>query len=114
MIEYKDTLKCTETIKEFNEENTEFKKFDSGKSRVDLIDPKFLLGIGKILSLGAMKYGEDNWKSCEDPERYYGAIFRHILESKMGVTEDHESGEDPLLHAAASLMFYYVLKNKED
>lgn len=92
----------------------EFKKFDTGKSRVDLIDPHFLLDLGDILSLGATKYGPDNWKNCEDAQRYYAATLRHLFQYKSGQKLDDESGKSHLLHAAASLMFYEVLTRDND
>lgn len=93
-------------------------KHDRDKSRVDLVTPEFILGIGMVMKYGAEKYGEGTWKDLPDAEkRYYGATLRHLLQSKQGEARDRESGIDHLLHAAANIMMLYYCKthgnNKE-
>ena len=34
----------------------EFKKFDSEKNRLELIEPQFIEGLGKVLTYGSLKY----------------------------------------------------------
>jgi len=83
-------------------------KADDGKSRVDLIDPEFILGLGDVLAFGAEKYSDEGWKKIEDKHnRNYGSAMRHLLQWKAGQTADEESGKSHLLHAAYNLMVLY-------
>ena len=56
---------------------SEFKKFDSGKCMVSLVDPEFTLGVGQILTFGAKKYAPNNWKLATDLTRIKDAAYRH-------------------------------------
>lgn len=82
-------------------------KFDADKPRMDLIEPEFLEGLAKVLTLGASKYAPNSWKTdVSEPERrYYAAALRHLLAWKKGEKTDHESGLSHLYHAACNLMF---------
>lgn len=86
--------------------STGFKKFDSGKSRMELLDPGFLLEMGRVMAMGAQKYGEGNWELCEDPSRYLGAMLRHVMEAleKGSDCEDVESELATMAHAAINCM----------
>lgn len=37
-------------------------KFDSGKPCFSLIEPNFALELAKVLTMGAEKYGPEDWK----------------------------------------------------
>jgi len=88
-------------------------KHDNGKSRVDLIEPCFMLGMGHVLQFGAEKYGEDNWRSGIKVRRNIGAAMRHILSYLHGQDKDGESGLSHLFHAAVDLMFaHWTVCNK--
>lgn len=82
-------------------------KFDNNKPRMDLIEPEFLEGMAKVLTLGASKYAPDSWKTqVPEPERrYYAAALRHLVAWKKGEKIDSESGLSHLHHAACNLMF---------
>lgn len=82
-------------------------KFDNNKPRMDLIEPEFLEGIAKVLTLGASKYAPDSWKTqvAEPERRYYAAALRHLMAWKKGEKTDPESGLSHLHHAACNLMF---------
>ena len=54
-------------------------KDDQEKNRLDLIEPEFIEGVGKVLTFGADKYEPNNWQKVEDAEnRYYAAAMRHL------------------------------------
>lgn len=84
-------------------------KFDQGKPRVDLIDPRFLLELGEVLGFGAEKYEENSWQgiAAATPERYQAAALRHLYQYGTGEKIDKESGKSHLVHAACNLMFLY-------
>lgn len=90
-------------------------KFDKGKSRVDLIDPRFLLELGEVLGFGAEKYEENSWQgvAIATPECYRAAALRHMCQYNSGEKVDKESGKSHLVHAACNLMFLYWSDNNE-
>lgn len=89
-------------------------KFDNNKPRMDLIEPEFLEGIAKVLTLGASKYAPDSWKTqVSEPERrYYAAALRHLVAWKKGEKTDPESGLSHIYHAACNLMFLEYFERK--
>lgn len=72
-------------------------KFDSEKTRLELIAPYATEQMGKILTSGAKKYGDRNWEKGMAFSRIIGAIKRHTLAIERGEDFDKESG---LLHSA--------------
>lgn len=90
------------------------KKYDAGKSRVDLVEPAFIFDVANVLSYGAAKYGEQNWQHVENgQDRYYAAALRHLLAHRSGQVLDDESGQTHLAHAATNIMFLSYLLTKE-
>jgi hypothetical protein len=81
-------------------------KHDQGKTRYDLVNPRFLEALAKVLTMGASKYGANNWKDVDDFEaRYTAALHRHINQWQQGEELDQESGLHHLAHATCNLMF---------
>lgn len=81
-------------------------KFDTGKNRLDLIEPEFIENVGEVLTFGADKYEPNNWQKVEDPvNRYYAATLRHLLAWRRGEKIDPESGLNHLSHVATNIMF---------
>jgi len=64
---------------------------DSGeKPRIELISPYALLREGEWMRLGAIKYGEGNWKRGMPFVRTIGSLLRHTIYYLMGDNkEDH-------------------------
>ena len=91
-----------------------FMKHDSGKNRLSLIDPAFILLLGEILTFGAEKYEANNWQKCEDTSRYEDALLRHIYAYLSGEKVDPESGMSHLGHAAFGLMCLNYFDNKDN
>lgn len=82
------------------------RKEDKGKLRYSLIPPIVLSEMALMLTLGAEKYTDDNWKFVEDPQiRYMDALFRHIEAYRSGELLDNETGESHLSHAIINLAF---------
>ena len=96
-----------------DEADTKGKKYDSDKLRYDLIDPKFEENLAKVLTFGAKKYGDNNWKKVTPLEdRYYAALRRHLSAWRQGELNDEESGQRHLAHAACCL--YFLFMNDEE
>ena len=59
---------------------SEGRKFDGEKPRMYLLPPKAIQEVAKVLTFGAQKYDEDNWKKLDNLQnRYTGASLRHIF-----------------------------------
>jgi len=86
-------------------EKTPFMKDDGNKNRLELIEPAFIKGLGKVLTLGAEKYDTDNWKKVDDKDRYKGALLRHVMAYLDGEEHDPETGLSHLYHAQCNMMF---------
>jgi len=85
----------------------EAKKFDEGKIMVDLLVPEFLEAVAKIMTMGAKKYGSDNWKKNLKQNRILAALYRHVLAWHKGEKYDEESGLNHMGHVACNAMFLY-------
>ena len=83
----------------------DFTKHDADKIRLELIPPSLLRAVGTILTFGAKKYDDDNWRKCEKWSRYYGALLRHLNAWWDGEDLDSESGHSHLWHAGCCLAF---------
>ena len=82
-------------------------KGDGGKYQPRLLMlsmPNTLEGVSRVLTYGANKYSPDNWRKVED-ERYWDALYRHLLSYHKGQKVDEETGESHLYHALCCLMF---------
>ena len=89
-------------------------KYDEDKLRYDLIPPLALAELVKVLTHGAKKYGDDNWRNVQDSKkRYFAAAQRHQWQHKQGIIRDDapDAKGSPGSHcshiacAIASLMF---------
>ncbi len=87
---------------------SEFKKFDSGKVRFELIEAEYTKGLAQVLTFGAEKYEAFNWQKANDPENLLclrGAIERHLNSYFNGDKLDPETGLSHLYHANCGMMF---------
>tara|TARA_B110000858_G_scaffold190801_1_gene239247 strand:+ start:260 stop:691 length:432 start_codon:yes stop_codon:yes gene_type:complete len=87
------------------------KKFDSEKPKMYLLPPKATVEVAKVLTFGAAKYDEDNWRKLEDAQkRYSGGALRHIFSHLDGELDDPETNCSHLAHAICCLMFKLELE----
>ena len=91
-------------------------KHDQGKVRVELLSPIALEEIAKVLTFGAKKYGDNNWRKGLNYTRLIGAAFRHLLAFMRGEDMDPESGLNHLAHLGCCVMMLLeqVLLGKEE
>lgn len=94
-------------------------KFDAGKPRMDLLSPYALQELSKVLSMGAVKYGDYNWQEGIKYSRILAAILRHTMAYMSGESTDPESGLSHIAHVMCNCMFLlhfekYGLKELDD
>lgn len=86
--------------------NNQEVKADAGKIRPTLVPTEAIRAIATIRQFGVMKYKDpDNWKKVE-PERYWDALYRHLLacvDDPLSI--DEESGLPHLWHLACNAAF---------
>lgn len=81
-------------------------KFDTLKTRWDLLPLTMLKQIVDVLTFGAQKYSDDNWKMIPNAKaRYFAAMMRHVEQWQSGEQKDEESGFNHLAHAGCCLLF---------
>lgn len=81
------------------------RKDDSEKNRLDLLSPWATEGLGRVLTHGAKKYADHNWRKGMDWSRLIAAAKRHLLAFEKGEDIDPESGHPHIDHAAACIHF---------
>jgi len=81
-------------------------KNDKDKPRMDLLPPKALVGIAKIMTYGAVKYADFNYKMGEGLEwrQPFAACLRHLNDWNDGEDNDKETGQSHLYHAGCCIM----------
>lgn len=81
-------------------------KYDSDKLRFDLIPPECEAMIAAVLTIGGMKYADNNWMQIEEiQKRYFNAECRHMNAKRLKEIFDPESGLPHSAHAIVSLIF---------
>ena len=84
----------------------EGKKFDEDKLRWDLLPLDIMEDVVRVLTLGAKKYGPENWKCVAHAKRrYIAALLRHLTEYEKGYNIDDESGVSHLAHVITNGIF---------
>ena len=81
-------------------------KNDQQKLRYDLLPVEPLEALVAVLTYGASKYADNNWKYVTPfDDRYYAAALRHLTAWRKGEELDKESGMPHLAHAMCCLVF---------
>lgn len=88
------------------------RKHDTGKPRYDLMPVHAEAEMVDVLTFGADKYGDENWRNVKK-ERYIAAAGRHRAAYRMGQTHDPETGKHHLAHAMCCDAFVIELDLKE-
>ena len=81
-------------------------KYDSEKPKMNLLPPKAIVEISKVLTFGAAKYDAENWRKLDDQQnRYTAGALRHIFAHMDGEQLDPETNLSHLAHALCCLLF---------
>lgn len=86
-------------------------KHDSGKPRMSLLSPIALEKVAQVMTFGAQKYDDNNWRKGFPFTRILDAVGRHLNQYQQGETYDKESGVSHLAHAVCGL---FMLLEFED
>jgi hypothetical protein len=80
-------------------------KNDNGKLRMDLIPYEVEEALATVLTHGAQKYGDNNWREGINYSRIYGAMRRHLLAWRKGEKIDKDSNLPHIWLAFCELAF---------
>lgn len=81
-------------------------KYDSAKPKMNLLPPKAIVEVAKVLTFGAEKYDAENWRKLDDLQnRYTAGALRHIFAHMDGEKLDPETGLSHMAHALCCLLF---------
>lgn len=92
---------------------TEGRKDDGNKPRLELIPPEMMHALGEVLAFGAEKYDDRNWEQGMAWGRVYGALQRHLNAWWGGEAKDPETGMSHLWHASCCLAFLVAYEARE-
>ena len=93
----------------------EGKKYDSSKPRMYLLPPKAVVEVSNVLTFGAEKYDEENWRKLDNLQnRYTGGALRHIFAHLDGELKDEETNYSHLAHAICCLLFKLEIELEKD
>lgn len=82
------------------------KKADTGKPRWHLLPYAAIEEVVYVLTAGAEKYDDDNWRHVpQAKDRYFSAAMRHLVAWKLGEERDPETELSHLAHAVCCLLF---------
>lgn len=91
-----------------------FKKADDGKLQWSLMPFEQLEDVVRVLMNGAKKYACDNWKKCDDVNRYKDALMRHVVSYIKGEKNDPEDNLSHLAHAMCNCLFLMYFDKREN
>lgn len=80
-------------------------KADGDKVRTDLLPVGPMLAIAEVLTFGAKKYADHNWRQGFKWSRLLGAAMRHLFAFLRGEDKDPETGLSHLAHLGCCVMF---------
>lgn len=84
---------------------SDFVKNDEGKLQWSLMPFEQLEDTVRVLMKGAEKYSRDNWKKCDDINRYKDALMRHVTAYIKGEERDPDDNLPHLAHAICNCLF---------
>ena len=92
----------------------EGQKLDTGKIRMDLLDPYAIEQLAEVLSFGSRKYAAWNWVGGIAYSRLTAALLRHVFAFLKGEDNDPETGLPHIAHAMCCCMFILGLSKRRD
>jgi len=87
-------------------------KYDGEKQRLELIPESAIRALGSVLTYGAKKYDDNNWRKGFKWTRVFGAALRHLFLWVAGQDKDDESGLSHLAHAMCNIAFLIEFQEK--
>ena len=110
--------KFIKNSKEFQTSKGNGLRFNQGKLRYDLVEPRAHRDMVEVLTDGAIKYNSRNWENGLSWTSVLASLKRHIAAIECGEDYDPESGRLHIAHAACNVhflnAFYYIFPQGDD
>lgn len=87
-------------------------RYNEGKTRYDLLPPFAIEQFARVLTAGAKKYSDNNWKLGMGWRKVIASMKRHIAKFEIGEDFDEETGLLHMAHVmcnASFLLEYYKI-----
>ncbi len=100
-----------------NEDKAAGLRYNTDKVKLDLLSPIALIGTADVLTFGAKKYDDHNWRKGMKWSVCIGSLLRHLIKFMAGEDLDPESGLPHIDHVACNAMFlqeYFRVQKKYD
>jgi len=81
------------------------RKDDNDKLRMDLIPTEAVEALAEVLTMGAKKYDDHNWREGIKYSRVIAALKRHLTSWEGGEVFDEESGLNHMAHVLCNAAF---------
>lgn len=104
-------------MKEPNKQDGGGLRYNQGKLRLDLLPENALRDVAKVFTMGAEKYGDNNWRRGMRWNNVVASLERHLSAFKRGEDFDPESGLPHISHLVANGLFlgeYYTIYPQGD
>jgi hypothetical protein len=93
-------------------------RFNQGKLRYDLVEPRAFRDFVEVLTIGANKYYDRNWENGFSWTSVIASLKRHVAAMEAGEDYDPETGCLHIAHAACNVhflnAFYYTFPQGDD
>lgn len=92
-------------------------RYNTGKTRFDLLPPDALKELAEVYTQGAKKYAARNWEKGLSWSECYGSLLRHANAWAAREDRDEESGQPHMAHVAwnaMALLTFYLRSIGED
>jgi hypothetical protein len=80
-------------------------RYNEGKADLHLVPYESVEEISKVLSFGAKKYSEENWKKGMSIKKCMSSLLRHAFAYMCGERNDPESGLSHIAHIGCNVFF---------
>jgi hypothetical protein len=80
-------------------------RYNQNKPMIHLVTGKYIRGTAEVMTFGAKKYGENNWRKGLTVSSVIDSAMRHLLKIADGEDIDDESGQEHWKHLSANVMF---------
>jgi hypothetical protein len=106
---------CTATFTPPNSAPSSSLRFNTGKTQIREIDPRFIQGMGEVLTKSREKYNEFNWQLPTKLSTPMDSLERHWLSFKSGEDIDPDDQMYHLYKVAVNAMFimFHLRNNPE-
>lgn len=85
---------------------------DEGKTRFNLIPPRFINDLAEHMTANLEKYPERNWEAGIAYSKLYDSVMRHEIAWIRGETNTQDTNRSHLISAICNLMFLYEYEQR--